>query len=102
MSGSLSKPNLPVDTKPSGDSHRVSLLDRAQLQISGVREVISFDEDMVLLQTVCGTMKIEGSAMHVSALNVDRGELVLDGRVDGIRYEGDGAAKSGFWGRLFG
>lgn len=102
MSTPLSRPNLPADTKTSGESHRISLLDRAQLQISGVSEVISFDEDAVLLRTVCGTMKIEGSAMHVSALNIDRGELTLDGRVDGISYEGDGSQKSGFWGRLFG
>ncbi|MBE6576416.1 MAG: sporulation protein [Ruminococcaceae bacterium] len=102
MSGSSSKPILPTDIKTSGESHRISLLDRTQLQISGVCEVISFDEDAVMLRTVCGTMKIEGSAMHVSALNIDRGELILDGRVDGISYESDGIAKSGFWGRLFG
>lgn len=102
MSTPSSKPNLPTETKPSGESHRISLLDRARLQISGVCEVISFDEDTVLLRTVCGTMKIEGSAMHVSALNVDRGELILDGRVDGISYEDDGAVKSGFWSRMFG
>lgn len=102
MSIPSSRPNLPTDVKPSDESHRIDLLDRARLQVSGVREVISFDEDTVLLRTVCGTMKIEGSAMHVSALNVDRGELILDGRVDGISYEGDGAEKSGFWGRLFG
>ena len=102
MSTPSSRPNLPTDAKTTAESHRISLLDRAQLQISGVCEVISFDEDTVLLRTVCGTMKIEGSAMHVSALNVDRGELILDGRVDGISYEGDGSEKSGFWGRLFG
>lgn len=102
MSGSSSKPVLPAGTGTSGEGHRVSLLDRALLQISGVSEVISFDEDAVMLRTVCGTMKIEGSGMHVSALNIDHGELILDGRVDGISYEGDGTAKSGFWGRLFG
>ena len=102
MSVPTSRSNLPTDAKTQGESHRISLLDRAQLQISGVCEVISFDEDTVLLRTVCGTMKIDGSAMHVSALNVDRGELNLNGRVDGISYEGDGPGKSGFWSRLFG
>ncbi|MBQ8397110.1 MAG: sporulation protein YabP [Clostridia bacterium] len=87
------KPSLP---------HAITLRDRAQLQISGVCEVISFDDASVVLRTTRGAMTVEGENLHVSTLDIDRGEVILDGTVNGIYYTGDGSEKSGFFARLFG
>lgn len=87
------KPSLP---------HTITLRDRAQLQISGVCEVISFDDTAVVLRTTRGAMTVEGEKLHVSTLDIDRGEVILDGTVNGIYYAGDGSEKSGFLARLFG
>ena len=40
--------------------HRLVLLDRKALELSGVRDVVSFDETNVVLETVCGMLAIEG------------------------------------------
>ena len=88
-----SKPSIP---------HNVSLRDRTQMQISGVTEVVSFDESGVVLRTSRGMMTIDGEGLHVSALDIDRGEIMLDGTVNGLRYYGDGSERSGFLARLFG
>ncbi|MBR7184361.1 MAG: sporulation protein YabP [Clostridia bacterium] len=81
--------------------HAVSLAERTHLQISGVCEVISFDEACIALRTVCGSMTVEGSEMHITTLNIDRGEVIVDGKINGLFYTGDGSEKHGFWGRLF-
>lgn len=90
------------EPKANQPAHAFSLNERAQMQISGVSEVISFDEESVALRTSCGGMTIEGSGLHITTLNIDRGEVVIDGTVNGVYYFGDGSEKHGFFGRLFG
>lgn len=90
------------DSKTPQMPHSVSMTDRRQLKLSGVCEVLSFDEETVSLRTECGAMQIEGKGMHITTLNIDRGDVVIDGRIDGMFYSGDGPAKSGFFGKLFG
>ncbi len=90
------------ETKQPQIPHAVTLTERSRMQISGVSEVISFDEASVSLSTVRGGMTIEGRDLHITTLNIDRGEVVLDGTVDGVFYTGDRAERPGFLGRLFG
>ena len=83
--------------------HKLTLNERRQLTVTGVTEVVSFDERSVILETRCGGLEIVGDALHIRDLNLDRGAVTLDGRVDQILYdeptvEKDG--KKGFFGRL--
>ena len=59
----------------------------------------------VILQTVCGTMTVEGSSLHIHVLSMEEGIVTLDGKVYSIAYEesdeGDGNSKSNFFGKLF-
>lgn len=86
-----------------GAEHTLVLKGRGTLEITGVTEVVSFDEQSVVLETRCGGLEIVGNALHIRDLNLDRGAVALDGRVDQILYdeptvEKDG--KKGFFGRL--
>ena len=86
-------------------AHRVQLLGRKSLEVCGVTDVISFDEQMVVLNTVCGTMELEGSSLQIHVLNLSDGIVSLDGMVDSIRYYENSAAekegKNRFFNRLF-
>ena len=93
-------------TKISRDAaHRIQLLGRKSMEVCGVTDVISFDEQLVVLNTVCGNMEIEGSSLQIYVLNIAEGLVSLDGLVDSIRYyetnqsEKDG--KNGFFNKLF-
>ncbi len=93
-------------TKISRDAaHRIQLFERKSLEVCGVTDVISFDEQLVVLNTVCGTMEIEGSSLQIYVLNIAEGNVALEGTVDSIRYyetnqsEKDG--KNGFFNKLF-
>jgi len=86
-------------------SHRIVVNQRESMELSGVTDVISFDEQTVVLSTVCGEMAIEGSTLHIHVLSMDQGIVTLDGRIDSVTYyehESSGKGeKQGFFGRLF-
>ncbi len=84
--------------------HEFSVRGRKTMQICGVSEVISFDENSVVAGTSCGEMTIEGTGLHIGALDIDRGFLSLDGDISGIFYLEDphmnaGRKKRGLFGR---
>lgn len=80
--------------------HRLVLEERGKLQITGVKEVGSFDEQTITLRTVKGEMVIKGDGLHIGNLNVDTGELWMEGRVDALVYRDTAGEKGGFWSRL--
>ena len=87
------------------NEHRISLRQRESMEINGVTDVVSFDEQAVVLQTVCGTMTVEGSSLHIHVLSMEEGIVTLDGKIFSISYEdtddGDPNAKGTFFGKLF-
>lgn len=70
----------------SAGVHSVSSKAREGVIVSGVNDVISFDERGVVLETLCGSMAIEGENLHVTTLNITDGNVVVEGRVNGIYY----------------
>ena len=66
--------------------HRFSMEKRRECKITGVVEVHSFDENNILMETVDGMLAIKGNNLHVSRLNLEKGEADVDGRVDSLTY----------------
>lgn len=79
-------------------SHSVTLNCREQMNVSGVCEVVSFDECGVVLDTVMGTMVVDGSSLRITRLDLDRGEVDLCGTVSGIIYA-EKRQRKGLFGR---
>jgi len=77
-------------------NHRIELSNRKTLLITGVKDVHSFDEQEILLETELGMLLIRGSKLHIDRLSIERGETGVDGRVDSLIYtELKGHTKSG-------
>lgn len=66
--------------------HIVSMTDREKLSLTGVTEVYSFDEDVIELDTTRGYVEIKGEGLHIIKMNIDEGDLVIEGLVTGIIY----------------
>lgn len=77
-------------------THEVMLDLRERLSINGVKEIINFDENAVNLKTVCGELSIEGENIHINVLNIEKGELEMQGKINGLNYfdSGDGEKRS--------
>lgn len=77
--------------------HNVSIADRKSVSLSGVSDVMSFDEGQVTLSTSLGVLTIEGSGMHIQKMNIASGEMVIDGEINGMMYIDKSARKSGLF-----
>ena len=66
--------------------HALVIKNRNGAQLEGITEVIRFDESEVLLETVCGTLSIDGEGLSLSEWNAERGLASLDGRIDAVTY----------------
>ena len=66
--------------------HHLSLTDRHTGTITGVKDVISFDLNAILLETESGMLSIKGHDLHVNRLSVEKGEIEIAGTIDGMVY----------------
>ena len=87
--------------RPMGKPHHVIMEDRAKLSVTGVEDVISFDETEIITRTAQGNLIIRGTGLHIGKLTLDSGEVSVDGMVRELCYE-EAAPVGGFWSRLFG
>ena len=56
--------------------HSVTIDDRERMTVTGVTEVLSFDEQLVVLETANEQLTVQGSDMHIEKLNLDNGCLL--------------------------
>lgn len=90
-----------MNTVKEGQIHDVSLNMRKHMNITGVKDVVSFDEQSVILVTVCGELTVEGKDIKIGVLDTDRGIVSLDGKVDAIFYSNnDENKRQGLFGKL--
>ena len=83
-------------------AHRLEVVGRERLIVSGVEDVERFDEAGIVMSTPAGTLVVMGENLHIGKLSLDGGELYVDGRIDSVAYEDDGPGRGGFFTRLFG
>lgn len=67
-------------------THKLTLKDRKGGNFTGVRDVLSFDVNEILLDTDCGRLHIKGRELHVNRLDLEKGEVDIDGQVDALSY----------------
>jgi sporulation protein YabP len=85
-------------------SHGITIDNRKHLQTSGVKDIYSFDENRVVLETSAGTLSITGEGLHINKLNIDDGNLTVIGTIHSCIYteSKDLREKSkGFFSRMF-
>ena len=81
--------------------HKLCLNERRQLTMTGVTEVVSFDDTAVVLQTSLGTLVVQGKELQLKTLSLEGGQVAVDGSVSALAYEEP--RQSGGWKRrLFG
>ncbi len=77
------------------------LTGRAFLALTGIKEVISFDEGLVTLDSQGSVLAVSGSDLSIVKLSLESGEVSISGRIDAIVFT-DEQPKKGLFSRLFG
>ena len=79
--------------------HCLTLRERRELTMTGVTEVVSFEETAVVLHTALGTLTVQGSGLQMKTLSLEGGQVAVDGDISALIYE---EPRLGGWRRLFG
>ncbi len=74
---------------------------RKKLSISGVKQVVNFDDETVILETTLARMTVKGENLKIESFNVDSGELEATGTVHAVVYMASENTGGGFLSRLF-
>ena len=81
--------------------HKLTLNERSQLTMTGVSEVVSFDENAVVLHTAQGTLIVQGHGRQLKNLSPEGGQVAVSGTVTALAYEEPRPA-GGWFRRLLG
>lgn len=78
--------------------HRLQLSERKNLTMTGVTEVVSFDETAVILQTSLGLLIVQGQQLQLKNLSLEGGQVSVEGTISALSYE---EPRQSGWRRLF-
>lgn len=62
------------------------LENRGKLSISGVLDVLSFDDQVVIVETELGLLTVKGEDLRINKLSIDTSEVVVEGDILGMNY----------------
>ncbi len=79
--------------------HQLTLTQRESLTMTGVTEVVSFDDTSVVLNTQLGTLIVHGRDLHLKNLSPEGGQVSVEGTVSALIYE-ETKSRQSFWQRL--
>lgn len=82
-------------------AHKLTLNQRNNLTMTGVTEVVSFDENAVVVHTDLGTLTVQGQQLQLKTLSVEGGQIAVEGSIASLQYE-EPRQKGGWMHRLFG
>ena len=81
--------------------HKLTLDQRNSLTMTGVTEVVSFDENAVIVNTELGRLTVQGQQLQLKTLSVEGGQIAVEGNIASLQYE-EPRRTGGWVHRLFG
>ena len=80
---------MPIDerkTMNTGVIQNLILENRSKLNISGVLDVLSFDDQVVILETELGLLTVKGENIRINKLSIDTSEVIVEGEISSMNY----------------
>ena len=88
----------------NGVIQNLVLENRGKLSVSGVNDVLSFDDQVVMIETELGLLTVKGENLRINKLSIDTSEVIVEGQIDSISYSSKDLNKKsneGFLGKIF-
>lgn len=89
------------DKKIIKSPHNIILEERKNMTVTGVSDIDSFDEETIIVFTDLGELTIRGYNLHINKIDVDDGELSVEGDIYSLAYSDQASQKAGFFSKLF-
>jgi sporulation protein YabP len=81
--------------------HNIIMEERKRLSVSGVLDIDSFDEQTIIAITEQGELTIRGSNLHITRLNLEQSELLVEGEISTLAYTDLRPQAKGFFAKVF-
>lgn len=82
-------------------SHAIRIDNRELMSVTGVKDVESFNEQEIRLVTEAGILHIEGMELHMTKLNLDDGQVIVEGEIIAMEYDEPLKERGGMFSRIF-
>ena len=89
---------MTVDERKSmnttGVIQNLILENRSKLSISGVLDVLSFDDQVVILESELGLLTVKGENIRINKLSIDTSEVIVEGDISNLSYSDKSSEKN--------
>ena len=97
---------MPIEDRKMMNTNIIQNLvleNREKLSISGVLDVLSFDDQVVIVETELGLLTVKGDNLRINKLSLDTSEVVVDGEIYNLAYSENDMDKkaTGILGKIF-
>jgi sporulation protein YabP len=80
----------------------VILENRKKLTLTGIKDVLSFDDEIVIVESELGLLNIKGADLRVNKISVETGDVIVEGTIRAIEYaDKDLSPKQGLMSKIF-
>ena len=86
----------------NGVVQNLILENRNKLSVSGVNDVLSFDDEVVIMETELGLLTVKGENLKINKLSIDTSEVIVEGEINNLSYsERQIKSEGGIFGKIF-
>ncbi len=89
------------DIMSNNKEHNIELENRKKMSLTGVVDILSFDEETITVLTVLGKLVIKGTELKILNFGNETGDMEIEGKINAVVYLNDAKGKSSFMGKLF-
>ncbi len=82
--------------------HNLTMENRGKITLTGIKDIHSFDDELVLVETELGILTIKGTDLKMNKLNLENSDLSIDGKIIALIYsESEIEKKNKMFGKIF-
>ncbi|MBR3133234.1 MAG: sporulation protein YabP [Clostridia bacterium] len=82
------------ERKPVNTMQNIILENRGKLTITGVLDVLSFDDEIAILETELGLLNIKGENIKVNKVSLESADVIIEGEIRSLEYSNKNYDKS--------
>ena len=75
-----------LNNNSQANFQNIFLENREKLTITGINDVFSFDDQIIIIETELGILTIKGENLKINKLSIDTSDFSVDGKIDSLSY----------------
>lgn len=72
--------------KATNTFQNIVLENREKMNVTGIVDVLSFDDQIIIIETELGLLTIKGEDLKINKLSIDTSDFIVEGRINSLTY----------------